>query len=260
MNRLAKPLLAGTMLALSVPALAEAPAAAPAAPILALPDFPLDLSALNAPAAAPIAAQAVSLRSLGELSSKTAKLGDPVAFEVADNVVVDGKLVIAAGSRAFGEVSQVQRKRGWGKPGRVEARILYVLAGDERVALDGTIATTGESRKKKAIRTSLLIAPFCGFWIHGRDAIRPAATVATAFLPGETALALAARTVPAPILASATPVAPPALASAASVAPSAPFTTSEAPLAGLLVTASYAQPAADQPLATPAFVTGDILR
>jgi hypothetical protein len=196
MNRLAKPLLAGTLLALSVPALAEAPAAAPAAPILALPEVPLDLSVLAAPAAAPVAAQAVSLRSLGQVSSKTAKPGDAVAFEVADNVVVDGKLVIAAGSRAFGEVSQVERKRGWGKPGRIEARILYVLAGDERVALDGTIATTGESRKKKAIRTSLLIAPFCGFWIHGRDAVLP--TVATAFLPGEAALALAARAVPAP--------------------------------------------------------------
>lgn len=277
------PILAGAVLAVSFPAHAEtmsatlplpaAPAPTPAQlpPIVYAPAMPVlfelpAIAAAQVPAPTQIAAQPVSLRTIGEVSSHTAKLGDVVSLEVAGDVLVDGKLVIPAGSRAFGEVTTVQRKRGWGKPGTIEARILYVLAGDQRVALDGTIAMTGESRKKKAIRTSLLIAPFCGFWIHGRDAVLAAATTTIAYLPGATALALASATkaLQPVVLASVDKPIPsiaashvPTLASESTFATPATFASPAAfdsPIA-------FISPAAvDLPLSAPGFSVGLPLR
>jgi hypothetical protein len=239
MNRLTIQLFAGTALALSAPAYAEAgDISAPATATIA-----------TAPAASPaiavapatIGAQPVSLRTLSTLSSKTAKVGDEISLEVTQDVVVDGKLVIASGSRAFGEVTKVRHRRGWGKPGTIEARVTSVLVGGQRVALSGTIATTGQSRKKQAIRYSLIIAPFWGFWIHGTEAELPA--TATAMLAGDTALALAS-------------AAPAATGTPAVIASAAPAPTEGTP--AIQIAAAFVSPLVEaQPIA---IASSDILR
>src|SRR5437867_7623944 len=52
-----------------------------------------------------------------ELSSEKNHPGDSVPCEIAEDVKVDNVVVIAKGTHATGQVSQAEKRGGWGKSG-----------------------------------------------------------------------------------------------------------------------------------------------
>ncbi|MDB5230998.1 MAG: hypothetical protein JWN76_1803 [Chitinophagaceae bacterium] len=66
------------------------------------------------------------------VSSKTAKEGDQIVFQFADDVVVDGKIVIKGGAVVKGQVTTASRAKALGTAGKLD----FIL--DYGKAVDGT--------------------------------------------------------------------------------------------------------------------------
>jgi hypothetical protein len=113
-----------------------------------------------------------------ELSSKTAKIGDKVAFHVVDDVLVDGQVVIKKGTAAVGTVTDVAKGRRFGVNARMKIRL------DPVAAVDGTLIPiaarqkgkmTGGSTDKAAIASgagALVLGPIglgAGYFITGKN-------------------------------------------------------------------------------------------
>lgn len=78
----------------------------------------------------------VTLKMSETISTKGKKLeaGYLAHLEVLDPVLVDGVVVIPAGSPAIAEVTDVRNKGMWGKSGKINARMLYVTVGTGKSA------------------------------------------------------------------------------------------------------------------------------
>jgi len=98
----------------AAPAPAPAPAAAPAAPAAARPTTPADHSK-SAMIEVPGGTR-IPLVIHNAISTRSARPGDPVYFETLFPVMVDGKVVIPAGTYVSGEVTEAKRA------GRVKGR------------------------------------------------------------------------------------------------------------------------------------------
>lgn len=103
------------------------------------------LMALAGPAdaGAPVAVPAgtpILLETALALSSKTHVKGDKVPLRVAADLVVNGQLVIPAGTEAVGDISDAQARGGFGTSGRLEVRPLYLMVGNRHVRLAGHAA------------------------------------------------------------------------------------------------------------------------
>lgn len=99
------------------------------------------LSLASAPCAAQVTLRqglAIPLLTVDAVSSKTAHKGDIVALLTAADVVVDGKLAIARGTAARGQIADARATGGLGVNGRLEIRPLYLSLGDATVRLIGS--------------------------------------------------------------------------------------------------------------------------
>jgi len=77
------------------------------------------------------------------LSSKTLKSGDTFQLVVAEDVLVNGKVVVAKGSPATGRITQVV-KGNINQPGKIEGTVDSVRAVDgHNIPLDGNISGNG---------------------------------------------------------------------------------------------------------------------
>jgi hypothetical protein len=86
----------------------------------------------------------IRLRLTQTLSSETAQVDERVDFEVLDNVIVDGKVFIAQGSRAWGTVIEAQSKRRMGRGGKLNVNIDGVkLVNGTRIALKAADTADG---------------------------------------------------------------------------------------------------------------------
>lgn len=65
----------------------------------------------------------VMLQFLEELSTKTAKKGDPVKLKVYTNVVVDGKTLIRQDALAHGIITDVRKPKRFGKRAELKIRL-----------------------------------------------------------------------------------------------------------------------------------------
>jgi hypothetical protein len=80
-----------------------------------------------------------------EISSEKNHPGDAVPCEIAEDIKVDNIVVIAKGTRATGQVSQAEKRGGWGKSGTLAFSIDYVKAVDgNNVRLRGSSAQGGK--------------------------------------------------------------------------------------------------------------------
>jgi len=113
-----------------------------------------------------------------DLTSKTARVGDKVAFHVVDDVVVDGQVVIKKGTSATGAVSDVARGRRFGVNARLKIRVEPIAAADGTLV---PIATrqkgkmTGGRTDKAALASGagiLVLGPIglgLGYFITGKE-------------------------------------------------------------------------------------------
>lgn len=122
----------------------------------------------------------IRMETLRELNSNDSKVGDRFDLEVVEDVKLNGRTVIQAGTRGVGEVTVAKRKGMWGKSGKLETRLLYLEVGDQRIRITGAAGDRGKTGTAGVVG-ALAVVPIAGFFVTGTSAVLPprTATVAT---------------------------------------------------------------------------------
>jgi hypothetical protein len=109
----------------------------------------------------------VPLKLARELSSATESTGNRVDFEVAEDVKVNGLVVIPKGEMAWGTIVDAKPKRRLGRAGKLDVRIDEVrLADGERVRLRASQESKGKGRS--GVMTGAIIASGVLFFLLHR--------------------------------------------------------------------------------------------
>jgi hypothetical protein len=159
----------------------------------------------------------VRLRTLSPLSSMDNKTGDRFDLEVAEDVLLNGRVVIPRGSPAKGEVAMVKKKGMWGKSGKLETRVLSVRANGRDIPLRGTVADKGDTGTAGVVG-SILVLPIAGFFVTGTSATLPQGTGFTGLTESDLPVTFADQ-MPAPPAAIIVGTPAPATAAAPNGAP-----------------------------------------
>lgn len=116
----------------------------------------------------------IRVKSLAEISSKTAKEGDRADFAIAEDVEINGKIVIKQGTLVDGNIESVQKAKGLGKQGSITVNFLKVKAADgSTVPIRSTKnAIQGENKGGASVALALVLSPL--FLLKkGKEAIIP---------------------------------------------------------------------------------------
>jgi hypothetical protein len=195
-----------------------APAAAAAVPAASTPSTPPTATATetpkqDAPAATPVEAAPttsaatppkgflledgtpVHLVLSENLSSADAVTGQTVEFEVVDDVIVNGFVVIPHGATAWATVTDAEHKRRMGRAGKLDINIDKVrLADGEKALLRAVKDVKGGTHTGAMVggmvATSLVLLPAAPLFLlmHGKDVTIPKGTNITAFIQGDVTL------------------------------------------------------------------------
>lgn len=133
----------------------------------------------------------VPLKFAQAISSKSAAEGDPVAFILDEDLKVGSLVVAKAGSKAFGEVSNVKKSGMMGKAGELNVRLDYLKVGDSKIKLRGTKDKEGESGTTGAIVLTVLFGPI-GLIKHGKNIDIPQGSALKAYVADDIAIPPAA--------------------------------------------------------------------
>ena len=167
--------LLASLLAAPLTLLPLAPAAAQvAAPI---PDQATPVTPPQAPEGKVILTERaeIRVRLKAELKSGRNKKDEEVPFEVAQDVFGPGRtLLIAAGTPAYGKVTDSKRRGMFGKPGKLGFTCDYVLAPDgTHIPLrSDPLGGRGKNNQTAAIATTLFLTVF-GAFVNGKDVTVP---------------------------------------------------------------------------------------
>jgi hypothetical protein len=140
----------------------------------------------------------VELRISQTVSSADAHVNDPVEFEVSEDVVVSGVVIIPRGAKAWGTVTEAKHKRRLGRGGKLEIVMTSVeLADGEKAPLRATKEAQGGSHA--GVMTAGIVAAGVIFWpvapaflfIHGKDITIAKGTAVPTFINGNLPLDLA---------------------------------------------------------------------
>lgn len=101
----------------------------------------------------------IRLMVLNEVSTRTAKPGDRFVLRVDENVVIDGVTIIPVGAKAWGEVLSAETSGAVGKGGKLNARLLYVEVGGDRIPIVGENKVAGEKGTKQVAMAAIALGP-----------------------------------------------------------------------------------------------------
>jgi len=152
----------------------------------------------------------VSLRMSEELTTKGKNLrpGQRFRMEVAENVTVNGQVVIPAGTPATGEVTEVRNKGMWGKSGAINARPLYLQVNGRQIRLSGAMNDKGKTGTAGVV-AAIAFVPVAGFFTTGTSAVIPIGAPVKAFIDEDVPVAFAPAAPAAMMVPSAAPLAAP---------------------------------------------------
>jgi hypothetical protein len=129
------------------------------------------------------------------ISSSDASVGQTVSFEVVEDVLVDGIVVVPKGSTAWATVTAAEHKKTMGRGGKLDMNIDKVrLADGSKTLLGATKNAKGGGHQGAMtgaiVATSLILWPAAPFFllIHGKDITIPKGTAITAFVQGDDTL------------------------------------------------------------------------
>lgn len=109
-----------------------------------------------------------------EISSKTAAEGDPLSFKVAEDVKVNGQVVITAGTLVKGVISNAKKAGMMGKGGQLGIRVESTTTVDgQKLKLRSSKGKEGDDKTGTTVALVVLFGPL-GFLKHGKNAkIKP---------------------------------------------------------------------------------------
>ena len=129
------------------------------------------------------------------ISSADATVGQTVPFEVVEDVLVDGIVVVPKAGMAWATVTAAQSKRRMGRGGKLDINIDKVRLTDGSKTLLNAVKNTKGGGHTGAmtgaiVATSLVVWPAAPFFlfIHGKDITIPKGTAITAFVQGDDVL------------------------------------------------------------------------
>jgi hypothetical protein len=129
------------------------------------------------------------------LSSADAVTGQTVEFEVVDDVIVNGFVVIPHGATAWATVTDAEHKRRMGRAGKLDLNVDKVrLADGEKALLRAVKDTKGGGHTGAMVgamvATSLVVWPAAPLFLlmHGKDVTIPKGTNISAFIQGDITL------------------------------------------------------------------------
>lgn len=121
---------------------------------------------------------------------KRLKVGQPVQLEVAQDVMLNGRVVIPARSPVEGVITLVRNKGMWGKSGAIALHIRSVDINGTKIRLKGDMDSRGETGTAGVVG-SIVALPIAGFFVTGTSAEMPLYMPGRAFLDEDIALATA---------------------------------------------------------------------
>jgi len=119
---------------------------------------------------------------------KTLKVGQRVDLEVAQDVLLDGRVVIPARSPVEGVLTQVRNKGMWGKSGAIYLQIKSVTVNGTAVRLRGEMNSRGETGTAGVVG-AVVALPVAGFFVTGTSAEMALGMPGRAFLDQDITLA-----------------------------------------------------------------------
>jgi hypothetical protein len=129
------------------------------------------------------------------ISSADCTVGQTIPFEVVEDVLVDGIVVVPKGGNAWATVTDAQPKRRMGRGGKLDLNIDKVRLVDGSKTLLSAVKNTKGGGHTGAmtgaiVATSLIVWPAAPFFLfmHGKDITIPKGTAITAFVQGDDVL------------------------------------------------------------------------
>jgi hypothetical protein len=119
---------------------------------------------------------------------KHLKVGQSVELEVAQDVLLNGRVAIPARSPVAGVITEVRNKGMWGKSGAIHVHINSVNINGVNIRLKGDMDTRGETGTAGVVG-ALVVLPVAGFFVTGTSAEMPLNMPGRAFLDQDIALA-----------------------------------------------------------------------
>jgi hypothetical protein len=124
------------------------------------------------------------------LSSGKLMKGSLITFQVVSDITVDGKVVIKAGTIARGTVTEARRNGLVGKGGRLNITVDSTTAIDgQKINLRASHASDGQGSVGASIAVGVIFTPLA-FLFKGNNAVIKAGTQITAYIDGETHVAM----------------------------------------------------------------------
>jgi len=137
----------------------------------------------------------VKIKLARTMSSKDAKAGEKVDFEVLEDIKVRDVVVVQHGAMAIGTVTEAQPKRRMGRAGKLNINIDYVqLVDGEKVPLRAVKGGSGGNHTGAMtgaiVASSILFFPAAPFFLfmHGKDITIPKGTEVSAYVAADTPL------------------------------------------------------------------------
>lgn len=118
---------------------------------------------------------------------KGLKVGQRVQLEVAQDVMLNGRVVIPARSPVEGVLTQVRNKGMWGKSGAIALQIKSVSVNGTNIRLKGDMDSRGETGTAGVVG-ALVVLPIAGFFVTGTSAEMPLNMAGRAFLDQDISL------------------------------------------------------------------------
>lgn len=140
----------------------------------------------------------VKMRITQTISSADETVGEPVSFEVTDDISVDGVVLIAKGALGTATVTSVEKARRMGRAGNMNVNIDSVRLADGekaqmRAVKDGQGSSHVGAMTGAMVATGIVFFPVAPLFLfmHGKDMVVPKGTEVTAFVQGDMKLDMA---------------------------------------------------------------------
>lgn len=103
----------------------------------------------------------VSVQLDQELNSKTANVGDMVALELSEPLMIGNREVLSKGLKVSGVVTQAAKAKGLGKAGNLSFTINYITLPDGRnIKLTSEQSVAGKTTTAAMATEAVLLTPF----------------------------------------------------------------------------------------------------